>query len=40
MLHHLMFDVSLKFQVHDYDEKAKISPIEKKQTNHLIKIFT
>ncbi len=24
-----MFDVSLKFQVHDYDEKAKIFQIQK-----------
>ncbi len=23
MLHHSMFDVSLRFQVHDYDEQAK-----------------
>ena len=30
-LHHLMFDVSLRLQVHDYDEKAKRFKINKKQ---------
>jgi hypothetical protein len=36
MLHHLMFDVSLRLQVHDYDEQAKKKSNDKKSKTKSI----